>query len=372
VAQDKTSGRFVPIDNRVHVIAEAGSNHNGDVSLACDLIRVAASSGADSVKFQFIEPGGLYLPYYRRGDERIENQVYKQRATEVLTDAEWEHVFQYAADAPLPCAASVFDSLGLQRLARLGAPYVKVASTDLNNYPLLAQVAASRFTALVSTGMSTIGEIEQAVEVFSKASALDRLVLLHCVSVYPCPLADARLYMVSVLKREFGVPIGFSDHTLSTEASCIAVSLGARVIEKHYTVDKSLPGFDHAHALDPEELTSFVAAVRGALSACTPGNEKLTAAEKITSIRARRGIYAARDLEPGNVIAEDDLLIVRPRAALAPGDLDRVVGETVSRSIRQYEPLDLQDGVVPAPNSWETADGYWRNEMDEKGLGSGD
>jgi len=372
VAQGKTAGRFIPDDNRVHVIAEAGSNHNGDVSLACDLIGVAASAGADSVKFQFIEPDGLYLPFYRRGDEKIENEVYKQRATEVLTEQQWERVFRCAADAGLPCAASIFDSVGLDRLTRLGSPYVKVASTDLNNYPLLALVAESGFTALVSTGMSTLDEIEQAVDVFSKAGALDRLVLLHCVSAYPCPLAETRLYMLSVLKSEFDVPIGFSDHTLTTEASCIAVSLGARVIEKHYTVDKSLPGFDHAHALDPLELSSFVTAVRGALSACLPRDEKLTEAERITSIRARRGIYAARDLEPGEVITEDDLLIVRPRAALAPGDLPRIVGETVSRRIRQYEPLDLHHGVVPGASSWEAADRYWRTEMDDKGLGSRD
>lgn len=370
MTQGKNAGRFIPVDNRVHVIAEAGSNHNGDVSLARDLIRAAARAGADSVKFQFIEPDGLYLPFYRRGDEKIENEVYKRRTTEMLTEQEWEEVFQCAGDARLPCSASVFDSVGLERLTRLGSPYVKVASTDLNNYPLLARVAASGFTALVSTGMSNLAEIEQAVDVFSKASALDRLVLLHCVSAYPCALSDTRLYMLSVLKSEFEVPIGFSDHTLTTEASCIAVSLGARVIEKHYTVDKSLPGFDHAHALDPEELRSFVKAVRGALAACMPRDEKLTEAEKITSIRARRGIYAARDLEPGEVINEDDLLIVRPRAALAPCDLPRVLGKTVSRRIRQYEPLDVGDGVVPGASSWEAADRYWRTEMDDKGLGT--
>lgn len=366
------SGRFVPADNHVHVIAEAGSNHNGAVALARDLIRTAASSGADSVKFQFIEPDGLYLPFYRRGAERIENKVYKQRAAEVLTEHEWEQVFQWAADAGLPCAASVFDAVGLERLARLGSPYAKVASTDLNNYPLLARVAESGFTTLVSTGMSTLAEVERAVDVFSKAGALDRLVLLHCVSAYPCPLADTRLYMVTVLKSEFGVPVGFSDHTLTAEASCIAVSLGARVIEKHYTVDKSLPGFDHAHALDPGELSSFVQAVRGALSSCTPQDEKLTEAEKVTSVRARRGIYAARDLEPGEVISEQDLLIVRPQAALAPEDLPRVLGEAVSSPIRQYEPIDWREGIVPAASTWEAADRYWRTEMDDKGLGSQD
>ncbi len=356
----------------MHVIAEAGSNHNGDVSLARDLIRAAANAGADSVKFQFIEPASLYLPFYRRGAEKVENKVYRQRATEVLTEEEWEQVFQCAADAALPCAASVFDSVGLERLTRLGSPYVKVASTDLNNYPLLAKVAESEFTVLVSTGMSTLAEVERAVEVFSKAGALDRLVLLHCVSAYPCALADTRLYMVTVLKSAFGVPVGFSDHTLATEASCIAVSLGARIIEKHYTVDKSLPGFDHAHALDPGELGSFVEAVRGALSTCMHQQEKLTETEKVTSVRARRGIYAAHDLEPGTVISEQDLLIVRPRAALAPGDLSQVLGKAVSSPIRQYEPIDLQDGVVPATSSWEVADHYWRTEMDDKGLGNQD
>jgi sialic acid synthase SpsE len=220
--------------------------------------------------------------------------------------------------------------------------------------------------------MSTLAEVEQAVEVFSTAGALDRLILLHCVSAYPCKLADTRLYMVTVLQNAFGVPVGFSDHTLGTEASCIAVALGARVIEKHYTMDKSLPGFDHAHALDPDELGSFVEAVRGALSSCTHQQERLTETEKVTSVRARRGLYAARDLEPGAIISEQDLLIVRPRAALAPGDLSRVVGKAVTSTIRQYEPIDLQGGVVRATSSWEVADRYWRAEMDDKGLGSQD
>jgi N,N'-diacetyllegionaminate synthase len=214
--------------------------------------------------------------------------------------------------------------------------------------------------------------VERAVEVFSKAGALDRLVLLHCVSAYPCGLADTRLYMVPVLKSAFGVPVGFSDHTLSPEASCIAVSLGARVIEKHYTVDKALPGFDHAHALDPGELKSFVETVRGALSACMHQPEKLTETEKVTRVRARRGIYAARDLEPGTVVSEQDLLVVRPQAALAPADLSRVLGKAVSSPIRQYEPVDLRGGVVPAASSWEVADRYWRTEMDDKGLGNQD
>ena len=366
------SSRFAPCDDRVHMIAEAGSNHNGDVSLAHRLIRAAVDSGADSVKFQFIEPDGLYLPFYRSGDERVENKVYRQRATEVLREEQWEQVFQFAAEAALPCAASVFDSVGLERLASLGSPYAKVASTDLNNYPLLAKVADSGFTALVSTGMSTLGEVERAVQVFSNTGALDRLVLLHCVSAYPCTLSDSRLYMVSVLKSAFGVPVGFSDHTLGTEASCIAVSLGARVIEKHFTVDKTLPGFDHAHALDPDELKSFVETVRGALSACTHQPERLTETEKMTRVRARRGVYAARDLEPGTVVSEQDLLVVRPRAALAPADLSRVLGKAVASRIRQYEPVDLQDGVVPAPSSWEVADRYWRSEMGEKGLGNQD
>lgn len=352
----------------LHVIAEAGSNHNGDPLLAKALIEAAATAGADSVKFQFINPEGLYLERYWKDGERVPNPVFEQRRREQLSPTQWSDVFGHAAAHHFPCTASVFDEPGLRLLQSMSPPYVKIASTDLNNLPLIRKVAASGLDTLLSTGMSTLAEIEAAVDAYAATGDLQRLTLLHCVSQYPCALKDARLYMIPVLAAAFGLPVGYSDHTLGSEAAIAAVALGASVIEKHYTLDRNMVGFDHAHAMEPEDLKTFIQAIRDVDSACQRASRKVSEAEEVTRVRARRGVYAARDLEPGRIITEDDLLVVRPRGPLAPADVENLVGKPLATAVREGEPLTFTGEVTSAGENWRDADLYWRGEMRSKGM----
>jgi N,N'-diacetyllegionaminate synthase len=355
----------------LHIIAEAGSNHNGDAGLAKGLVAAAASAGADSVKFQFINPELLYLETYWRGGEKVPNPVFQQRSRERLEEADWAAVFQHAHQLGLPCSASIFDERGLETLKRLNPPYVKIASTDLNNIPLVRRVAASGIRTFMSTGMSTLAEIETSVEAYSRDGDLGNLTLLHCVSQYPCSLADARLYMLEVLRAAFGLPVGYSDHTLGSEASVAAVALGAVVIEKHFTLDRSMKGFDHAHALEPDALRTLIEVLRDTRQACARSLRKVSEAEEETRVRARRGVYAGRDLRPGDVLREEDLLVVRPRADLAPCDVDRLLGMRVATPILAGEPLRLTSEVESGGETWGAADRYWRGEMRAKGIAEG-
>lgn len=352
----------------VHVIAEAGSNHGGDKALAQALVQVAHSAGADSVKFQFIHPEGLYLPFAPSPNGRVQSPVYAQRLKEVLSQEAWKETWDYAARLGIPIASSVFDQSGIDLLMALGSPYVKIASTDLNNEPLIELVISTGSPVILSTGLSSLGEIENALALFSRHNALSRLVVMHCVSVYPCPLMDTNLRMISTLRAAFDVEVGFSDHTEGSIAACLAVALGATWIEKHFTVDKALPGFDHRYACNPEEFTRYVSDIRDAERALLPNRIKVGEAERVTALRARRGLYAKRDLSPGHVITEDDILCVRPSGPLSPQHIPLLVGKTITHSIAGGDAFDISMQPIGTTNDQWEAYRYWEKEMIVKGM----
>lgn len=352
----------------IHVIAEAGSNHGGKLATALALVSLASKAGADSVKFQFINPEGLYLPSEPSPTGPIVSRVFAQRAMERMPDASWREIWCFAQSLGIAISSSVFDEAGIALLTSLDAPYIKVASTDLNNSELIKKVIATGKPVILSTGLSTLGEIEQAVRLFDDHHALQQLVVMHCVSVYPCALRDTNLRMVGTLKQAFGVAVGFSDHTEGSLAACMAVSLGASWIEKHFTIDKSLPGFDHRYASNPEELESYVAAIRDAEQALQPKIVKVGAEERVTAIRARRGLYAKRDLKPGHVIREDDILCVRPSGPLSPSDIPLLVGQTIETAIAKGQAFDLVHRACGVSTTNSEAYAFWNDEMTVKGM----
>ncbi len=324
----------------VHIIAEAGTNHGGCLETAKQLVDVAARARADSVKFQIIYPEGLYLPQIWTNGHCEPNQVFQQRAAGMLRDDDYRTLAEYARQCGIPLSASIFDRRGLDLLDELDPPYFKIASCDLNNTRLLKQTAERGRTMVVSTGMATLGEIERAVEAIVSTGHTD-LVLMHCVSVYPCPLEKMNLHFLDVLREAFGFPIGLSDHTESSLAAAMAVAKGVTWIEKHFTLDRSAEGFDHHYALEPDALAAFVQDVRASWQACQPAATKIGAEEKNVQQRARRGVYAARDLQPNEVIREEDLLVVRPAGPIGPDELDGIIGRPVRVPIRRYQPLSL-------------------------------
>jgi sialic acid synthase SpsE len=332
----------------VHIIAEAGSNHNGDVALGRKLNAIAAAAGADSVKYQIIYPEGLYLPgSYAYGHYDI-REVWRIREEGVLEDAEWHALHDDARERGIPFSASVFDTRGLKLLCEMDPPYVKTASCDLNNLRFLQEVAARGKSMVVSTGMSSLGDIEKAVAVLQKEGIYgDKLVLLHCVSSYPASLADTNLAFIATLRSAFGTTVGFSDHTLGREAACAAVAVGASWIEKHFTVDRTLEGFDHKHALEADDLCDYVRAIRDIEASLRAKVQKIGAAEAATRERARRGIYMARDLPAGHVITQKDLLILRPEGPIPADEADMLVGGRLKQAVRAHEALLLAAVELP-------------------------
>lgn len=325
----------------IHIIAEAGTTHEGDVTTACRMVEIASEAGADSVKFQFINPPGLYLAKIRENGELIDNPVLAPRYAQMLSAAEWGQVFDTAKRAGLPCTASIFDRTSLDQLMALDPPYIKLASTDANNLPLIERASATGRQILLSTGMATLGEIEKAVETLTRAGAKDP-VLLHCVSAYPCPEEIANVGFIETLKSAFGLPVGFSDHTETSVSAILAVALGVTWIEKHMTHDRGAKGFDHAYAMEPDMLKNFVRDVRAAEAALKPQMPKAGETERFVMTRARRGLWAKRDLPAGHVLSEDDILVVRPPNDLTPMDLDKIIGRTLAEPLGQSDAIRLQ------------------------------
>ena len=324
--------------NRVHIIAEAGVNHNGSLTIAKELIDVATRAGADSVKWQIINPWGLYLPgKYKYGHYDIE-KVIEMRFSTVLKDSEYEEIFKYAKSSGILCSASVFDLDGLTLLQRFNPPYIKTASCDLNNIRFLREVARTGLKMIISTGMSTLADIEKAVKAVVNEGAKD-FVLLHCVSIYPSKLDQTNLSFLLELKNNFGVPVGFSDHTKDSKAACIAIALGAEWLEKHYTIDNKLEGFDHAHAQTPTELECYISDVRAAELSLSASHTKILEAESYTRKRARRSLYAARNLPPHHILTDEDVLIVRPEGLMDADQIDGLIGRKLVHGMSKYEPF---------------------------------
>ena len=350
------------------IIAEAGSNHNGDRARAMALIDLASHAGASSVKFQFIFAEGLYVPAYFDGKGYVENPVFDQRRAEELSDADWNAIWAHAGAQGMAVSASVFCDRGVALLARLGAPYVKIASTDLTNHALIGQACSAFERVIVSTGMAALAEIDAMVRFVRSRHPQTDLQLMHCVSSYPCPLADANTQRVALLRQGFALPVGYSDHTDGLVSAAMALVQGATFFEKHFTTDRSLPGFDHAHAMDGPGLAAYVRGLREAATSLGRPANALAADERVTKVRARRGVYAARDLPRGHVLRPEDLLFVRPSTAFESSDPSELVGQPLAHDTPRYAALGVGGAVQIVQSHWQEARAHWGREMREKGM----
>ncbi|SEL80307.1 N-acetylneuraminate synthase family protein [Parapedobacter koreensis] len=325
-----------------HIIAEAGTNHNGSKQKAKELIDLASRAKADSVKFQIINPWGLYLPgEYSYGHYDIK-KVLKLRESTVLSDDVYRELAMYCNEQGIEFSSSVFDKNGLDLLCSLDPPYIKIASCDLNNIRFLRQVAETGKKVVLSTGMSSLSDIEKSLKEIEKSGNLNNFILLHCVSVYPAKVEQANLSFITTLKNLFGLEVGFSDHTGDSLAAVMALALGATWFEKHFTTDHTQEGLDHAYAMEEDGLTQYVEDIRTAEIALQPKEDKISDAERYTRKRARRSLYAARDLVPGEILKDDDVLCVRPEGILDADDIDLVIGKSVQTPIRQYEAFTFE------------------------------
>jgi N,N'-diacetyllegionaminate synthase len=317
------------------LIAEIGNNHEGESKLALELASAAAESGADVIKVQLIDP------------ERLVNIAQTERIEQLgrfrLPMQTFEEMAQIARSKGALFMASAFDVDSLDAIAPL-LDGVKIASGDLDFHPLLVRAASLDKPIILSTGMSTLAEISASVDVIAAAldSGLlpDRLALLHCVSLYPASLADANLKAIETLRQTFRLTVGYSDHTLGIESAVGSLSLGARIVEKHFTLDKTRITFrDHALSADPADMRRLADVVHQYDAMLGIGEKNISPAEATMAVAARRSIVAALDLPAGRVLTANDLDCIRPRNGLSPSALPNLIGKTLRIPLKKHESL---------------------------------
>jgi len=323
------------------IIAEAGVNHNGDVELAKKLIDAAADAGADAVKFQTFKVENVVIKnaekaeYQKETTERGESQYGMLKKLE-LTEYDFKELADYAKENDILFLSSPFDKESVDLLDEINVPVFKVASGEITNFPLLRHIAEKGKPIILSTGMATLGEIEDALRVI-KGAGIDDVVLLHCVTSYPAKMEDVNLRVIETLKHAFKLPVGVSDHTSGITVPIAAVSRGAVVIEKHITINKNLPGPDHKASLEPDELKEMVVAIRDVEKALGDGIKLPTKEEEEIKKVARRSVVAKVDIPKGTTIAKDMLNVKRPGIGIAPKYIDIIVGKKAEENIRKDE-----------------------------------
>jgi len=319
------------------VIAEAGVNHNGDLELACQLVEVAAASGADFVKFQTFSADRLVTAdaakaaYQQVATPATETQYEMIKRLE-LSAAAHQVLIDECRHYGIGFLSTGFDIESVDFLASLGIELFKIPSGEITNLPYLRHVGLKGQPVILSTGMSGLGDIEAAINVLEDGGTTrEQITLLHCNTEYPTPMEDVNLRAMHSLREAFGVAVGYSDHTLGIEVPIAAVALGASVIEKHFTLDRTMSGPDHAASLEPEELKSMVCAIRNIERALGSGVKRPTASETKNRAVARKSIVAACFIRAGEMFTERNLAIKRPGTGVTPMRWDEVVGRQAPR-----------------------------------------
>ncbi len=338
----KINGVNVGGDAPCYVIAEAGSNHDRDFDQAKALIDVALESGADAVKFQTFSAETISSSRNNRltkinfsGATSL-YELYKK----VEMPRDWHQpLSEYAQECGITFLSTPFDEKAVDELMAVGVEAFKIASFELTHYPLLRHVAATGKPVLLSTGMATLTEIEEAVTVLIDAGCKD-IGLFHCGIGYPMDPAEVNLRAMSTMSTVFGCPVGYSDHTLGTVVPTAATAMGAKLIEKHFTLSRDLPGPDHAFALEPEELSQMVESIRMAEKALGSSRKKPMLSEMEHLERGRRSLYVNRVMRKGERITEEMLAVLRPGAGMHPRYFEVVVGKRAIRDLEQFEPMD--------------------------------
>jgi N,N'-diacetyllegionaminate synthase len=327
----------------VIVIAEAGVNHNGSVEIAKELIDVAALSGADYVKFQSFKAESLVQPNAPKAPYQYSGAKDKQSQFEMLSKLELSHeshkeLIAYSKLKKIEFISTAFDLESLEMLASLGQTLFKIPSGEINNIPYLRSIAKYATEIILSTGMSTMEEIGVALNVIQKSGvALDRITVLHCTSAYPTPFDQVNLLAMQTIGKHFGVKVGYSDHTLGTEVSLASVSLGACIIEKHFTLSRTMEGPDHKASLEPSELIQMISGIRHIESALGDGVKVPQEQELLNRDIARRSIVSKVLIQKGEIITEEKLTFMRPGTGISVAKWDKIVGTVAKQDFNAGE-----------------------------------
>jgi N,N'-diacetyllegionaminate synthase len=333
------------------IIAEAGVNHNGDIQLAKKLIDIASEAGADYVKFQSFKAEKLVAPTAKKAEYQSinlnDNDDFQFNMLKKLELSEQQHLelIDYCAIKKIRFLSTAFDVDGLLFLNSLGLDIFKVPSGEITNYPYLKTLASFNKPVILSTGMCLIDEISNALEVLQLFGLTkDKISILHCNTEYPTPYSDVNLLAMHNIQQSFDTIFGYSDHTLGIEVSVAAVALGARIIEKHFTLSRSLPGPDHIASLEPNELKELVKSIRNIEAAIGgDGLKKPSHSELKNILIARKSIHLSKSLKMYSKICDEDLIPLRPGDGISPMEWNKIVGKTVNKDLEKNHKLSYED-----------------------------
>ena len=329
------------------IIAEAGVNHNGDPEMARKLVDAAAATGADLVKFQTFRADRLVTPSAAKAAYQLATTAADESQHEMirkleLSEAMHDELLERCADRGIEFFSSAFDLQSLDYLMSLGMQRIKVPSGEITNLPYLRRVGGFGKEVILSTGMSTMNEIDDALTVLEKSGTVrDKITVLHCNTEYPVPMAEVNLRAMQTIRDHFGVAVGFSDHTEGIEIALAAVALGASVIEKHFTLDRNLPGPDHRASTEPAEFRRMVSAIRNIEVALGNSKKQPGISEQKNIPIARKSLAAARPISRGEIFSAANLTAKRPGTGISPMRWDEVIGQAARRDFAVDELIEL-------------------------------
>lgn len=333
--------------NRTLIIAEAGVNHNGDLGLAKQLIDVAAEAGVDLVKFQTFNANRQVTGSAKKADYQTQTTDSKESQHEMLrrlelTEAMHQELIAHCVARNIGFFSTGFDIESVDLLLSLGQDHFKIPSGEITNLPYLRHIGQFGKAVILSTGMATLGDIEAALDVLEQAgTAHAQITVLHCTTEYPTPMNEVNLRAMQSIHAAFGVAVGYSDHTPGIEVAIAAVAMGATVIEKHFTLDRNLPGPDHKASLEPEELKAMVAAIRNIEIALGDGIKRLTPSEARNKPVARKSLVAIQAIKAGEVFSAHNITTKRPGTGISPMLWDEIMGRTAPRDFVADELIEL-------------------------------
>ena len=332
---------------KVYIIAEAGDNHNGDFNTALKLVDVAKRAGADCVKFQtfvteeIISKYAEMAEYQKKNTGKEESQFEMVKRLELSFD-EFRKIKEYCDRVGIQFLSTPFDLKSVDFLNELGVPFFKIPSGEITNNPYLIKIAHTGKPVVMSTGMCEPDEILAAINVLEKNGS-GEITLLHCNTEYPTPLKDVNLYAMRTMKKMFGKKVGYSDHTKGIEVPVAAVALGACVIEKHFTLDKNMPGPDHKASLEPDELGRMVKNIRNIEIALGDGVKRVSESERKNIAIARKSIVARRNIQEGEILTEENLAVKRPGTGINPMQWMEVLGTRAVRDFKEDELIEIRE-----------------------------
>lgn len=329
------------MEKKVFIIAEAGDNHNGNFDLALQLVDQAVAAGADCVKFQTFVTENVISKFAEKADYQKENTGAEESQYEMVKKLElsfdqFREIQSYCEKKGILFLSTPFDLDSIDFLDEIKIPFWKIPSGEITNLPYLEKIAKTGRDIILSTGMSTMEEIEKAISIL-KENGAGKITLLHCNTEYPTPFVDVNLKAMKAISEKFGLPVGYSDHTVGIEVPIAATAMGAAVIEKHFTLDKNMEGPDHKASLEPAELKQMVSAIRNIEQALGNGVKQPSPSEKKNIDIARKSIVARREIKKGELLTEENLYIKRPGGGISPMRWYELIGKRAVKDFKEDE-----------------------------------